>query len=122
MNIKIIIGIIAAIIVVGGILFLKNKAPSFVGTSVFTQDEDELEALAGDLNVFFEEESAAREINETLDEAAGIAGGISVSEAFSSASISQEAGEVDFSKDLADFNSDETSLQELGQVFEEILP
>lgn len=120
-NKKIIIGVVAVLVIVGGVFLLfKSKAPKVVDLTALTGEESEFTAFDADFVLFAGDEAVLSELDQTLGDIAEANGAISAAESTDSASIGQEANQADFSKDLADFSSDDVTLLELDQAFGEV--
>ncbi len=120
-NKTIVIGVIAVLVIVGGaFLLFKSKAPTVVDMGALTSEESELAAFDADLASFAGDEVVLSELDQTLNDVAETTSAISATESIDSTSIGQEGNQVDFSKDLAGFTSDDAALQELDQAFGEV--
>ena len=120
-NKTIVIGVITVLVIVGGaFLLFKSKAPKVVDLSALTSEESELTAFNADLASFAGDEIVLSELNQTLNDVVETTGAISATESIDSTSISQEGSQVDLSKDLAGFISDDAALQELDQALGEV--
>lgn len=117
-NVLIVVGVILLIAIAG--LWIREIS-ILTPISASEQDEAELSAIAVDLETFSADniaiEETAQGFSDILDEGAGI----SASKTLDEPSIAQEFLQADLSDTLNDFETDETAMKELDQIFGEIL-
>ena len=116
----ILIGVAAVFVVVVGAFFIFRGEKAF-DVSLFEKDEAELTRMSNDLESLFQDNAFLDEIDQTFSDILDEGAGISASDALDESSIAQEAAQADLSQTLDAFAADDAVLQELGQLFAEVL-
>lgn len=117
MSRNIIVIIIVGIILAGAFFIFRGGGP--IDTALFENDETELAVFGNDVAAFNQDETILDEISQTFSDILDEGAVVSTESAIELASIEKEASEADISGDLNVF--DEGILQELGQIFDEVL-
>lgn len=121
MNKNLIIAIvIVLVIVVAGAFFIFRGKKAF-DVSFIQGDETELSNWGSDLEIFSQEDTLATELDQTFGDILDERAAISTDAALDESSINQEATQADFSQTLNASAVDESILQELDQLFGEVL-
>ena len=119
-NKNVIIGVaVIAVIVVVGAFFIFRGEKAF-DVSFFEKDEAELTRMNNDFEML-SQDSVLNEIDQTFGDILDEGAGISADDALDESSIAQEAAQADLSQTLDAFAADDAVLQELDQVFGEVL-
>ena len=119
-NKNIILGISIIVMVVVGAFFI-FRGDKALDVSLFEKDEAELTRMSNDLESLFQDNAFLDEIDQTFSDILDEGAGISASDALDESSIAQEAAQADLSQTLDAFAADDAVLQELDQVFGEVL-
>jgi len=115
----ILIGVVAVLVVVVGAFFIFRGEKAF-DLSLFEKDEAELARMSNDFEML-SQDSVLDEIDQTFGDILDEGAGISAGDALDESSIAQEAAQADLSQTLDAFAADDAALQELDQVFGEVL-
>ena len=116
---NILIGVTAVFVVVVGAFFIFRGEKAF-DVSLFEKDEAELTRMGNDIEML-SQDSVLDEIDQTFSDILDEGAGISADDALDESSIAQEAAQADLSQTLDAFAADDAVLQELDQVFGEVL-
>ena len=117
-NVIIVIAGIVVIVVVGAFFIFRGEKA--LDVSLFEKDEAELTRMNNDFEML-SQDSVLNEIDQTFGDILDEGAGISADDALDESSIAQEAAQADLSQTLDAFAADDAVLQELDQVFGEVL-
>ena len=119
-NKNIILGISIIVMVVVGAFFI-FRGDKALDVSLFERDEAELTRMSNDFESLSKDNALLDEIDQTFSDILDEGAGISADDALDESSIAQEAAQADLSQTLDAFAADDAALQELDQVFGEVL-
>lgn len=111
--------IVVVLVAVVGAFFIFRGEKAF-DISGFEKDEMELTRMSNDFEALFQG-TILDEIDQTFSDILDEGAGISADDALDESSIAQEAAQADLSQTLDAFAADDAVLQELDQVFDEVL-
>lgn len=111
--------IVVVLVAVVGAFFIFRGEKAF-DISGFEKDEMELTRMSNDFEALFQG-TILDEIDQTFSDILDEGAGISADDALDESSIAQEAAQADLSQTLDAFAADDAVLQELDQVFGEVL-
>ena len=111
--------IVVVLVAVVGAFFIFRGEKAF-DISGFEKDEMELTRMSNDFEALFQG-TILDEIDQTFSDILDEGAGISADDALDEFSIAQEAAQADLSQTLDAFAADDAVLQELDQVFDEVL-
>ena len=111
--------IVVVLVAVVGAFFIFRGEKAF-DVSGFEKDEMELTRMSNDFEALFQG-TILDEIDQTFSDILDEGAGISADDALDESSIAQEAAQADLSQTLDAFAADDAVLQELDQVFDEVL-
>ena len=111
--------IVVVLVAVVGAFFIFRGEKAF-DVSGFEKDEMELTRMSNDFETLFQG-TILDEIDQTFSDILDEGAGISADDALDESSIAQEAAQADLSQTLDAFAADDAVLQELDQVFDEVL-
>lgn len=101
--------------------FFTLIADNVFDVAQFEEDEAVLENIGNDLESLSQDNAFLDEIDQTFSDILDEGAGISADDALDESSIAQEAAQADLSQTLDAFAADDAVLQELDQVFGDVL-